>query len=261
MKKLLALVLAAVFSTGAYAQFDDDDEDFLPSEPSISFNGGTDIASAYLWRGQVLLNSANFQPYLTFNAGIFSVGLWNMTDFSGKFKEFDMYMSLTAGQVTFTVTDYYSQYGLDDPNAEQPVFGDWYAHSTAHSLEFSTDWESEFGLDASANVIFYGADKRDWEEDEDEAMKNAYSTYLELGYTATVKEVDFRPFVGMTFGRTTWYGDCSGEHEGPNVVNLGFSVSHEIKITDKFSLPVYATFGYNPQLNDAAALAGFTIGF
>lgn len=259
MKKLLALTLAIALASGAYAQ-DDDDEFEFATEPVISFNGGADIASGYIWRGLTIAEGATFQPYFDFNAGPFSLGFWNCTSFDGEYKELDMYTSVTAGQVTFTVTDYYtiSDYGV--PSSMMPKFSEYHAHETGHTLEFSTDWESEFGLDASFNILFYGADKRDWEEDPDDAMKNAYSTYFEVGYTATVKEIDFRPFVGATFSKTTWYGDCSGEH-GANVVNVGVKASHDIKITEHFSLPVYAVFGYNPQSDDVAALAGFQIGF
>ena len=260
MKKLLALICAAAVTTGAYAQDDEDDEFDFNTESSVSFSVGTDLASGFVWRGLTLADGANFQPWIEFSAGPFTAGLWNCTSFDGEFKEFDMYMSATAGQVKFTITDYYTICDYGVPASYMPKFTEYHAHETGHSLEFSTDWESEFGLDASFNVIFYGADKRDWEEDPDDAMKNAYSTYFEVGYTATVKKVDFRPFVGATFGKTTWYGDCSGEH-GANVVNVGVKASHELKITDHFSLPIYAVFGYNPQSEDVAAFAGFSIGF
>ena len=259
MKKLLALICAAAVTTGAYAQDYDDDEEFdFVNESSVSFSFGTDIASGYLWRGISLTDCANFQPWVEFNAGPFAVGVWNISSFNGDYQEFDMYTSLTAGQVTFTFTDYYTIREDGIPSAAK--FTEYHAHDTGHSIEFSTDWESEFGLDASFNIVFYGDDKREWEEDDDDALKNAYSTYFELGYTATVKGVDFRPFVGATFGKTVWYGDCSGTH-GANVVNLGVSASRELKITEHFALPVYATFAYNPQAETVGAFAGFKIGF
>ncbi|MBQ5402932.1 MAG: hypothetical protein IIU11_00980, partial [Bacteroidales bacterium] len=132
-------------------------------------------------------------------------------------------------------------------------------------IEFSVDWESNFGLDASMNVLFYGADKKYWLEfeDPDEAEKNAYGTYFELGYNFEdiISNVKIRPCVGMVFNPSTWYGDGTGTHDGFNVVNIGLKVSKDIPITDKFKLPVYAAFGYNPQLDDVAAFAGFQLGF
>lgn len=263
-KKILAILCASCMALGASAQ-DFDDEFELPADndSGISFNIGTDITSAYVWRGQLLLKGANFQPYLDFNAGNFTLGLWNCTDFDGNLKEFDIYASYTvADQLTFSITDYFTQDGLNDPMYEPIPYGNYYAHETAHAFEFSVDWESNFGLDASMNVLFYGDDKKDWLDEEDENYgKNAYGTYFELGYTASVKTVDFRPFVGMVFNPSTWYGDGTGFHKGVNVVNLGVSASHDIELTQKFKLPIYVAFGYNPQSDDVAAFAGFQIGF
>lgn len=260
-KTILTFFCVLALAAGASAQDDDDlglafeNED---DESGAYISGGFDLTSAYAWRGNLLVKGANFQPYIEFGAGPFAIGAWDCTDFHGDIKEFDLYTSITAGQVTFTFTDYYSPEGPDAPK-----YGNYKNDETAHTFEFSVDWESEFGLDASMNVLLYGADKKYWLEgiDDDKASKNAYGTYFELGYTATVKDVDFRTFVGSVFNQSTWYGDGTGTHKGVNVVNIGVLASKEIKITDKFSLPVYACFGYNPQANDVAAFAGFTLSF
>jgi hypothetical protein len=255
MTLLCALALAA----GASAQDDDLGLAFEKESGSsgVSFYGGFDLASAYAWRGNLLVKGANFQPNIEFDAGPFALGLWNCTDFHGDMKEFDIYTSITAGQVTFTITDYFTQEDTNDPDA--PRYGNYKKDETAHTFEFSVDWTSEFGLDASMNVLLYGADKKWW--DPEKATDNAYGTYFELGYTTTVKEVDFRTFVGTVFNQSTWYGDGTGTHKGVNVVNLGVKASKEISISDKFKLPVYACFGYNPQADDVAAFAGFTLSF
>ena len=259
-KTILTLLCAITVAAGASAQdedlglaFEHEDE-----ESGVYLSGGLDLSSAYIWRGTLLAKGASFQPFIEFGAGPFAIGAWNCTDFQGDYKEIDLYTSITAGQVTFTFTDYYVPEGPDAPK-----FGNYKNDETAHTFELSVDWESEFGLDASMNVLLYGADKKYWLEgiDDDKASKNAYGTYFELGYTATVKDVDVRAFVGSVFNQSTWYGDCTGTHKGINVVNLGISATKELKITDKFTLPVYACFGYNPQADDVAAFAGFTLKF
>ncbi|MBQ3657018.1 MAG: hypothetical protein II956_09290 [Bacteroidales bacterium] len=261
-RKILTLVCALLCGFGATAQEENDDFDLSETSSGVSFDGGFDLTSSYVWRGNLLVKGANFQPYLDFYAGNFTLGLWNCTDFNGILKEFDIFASYTvADQLTFTVTDYFTQEDTYSPDA--PKYGNFKSDETAHALEFSIDWASNFGLDASFNILFYGADKKYWLEDDDpdEATKNAYGTYFELGYTADVKGVEFRPCVGMVFNPSTWYGDGTGTHDGFNVVNLGVKVLKEIHITDKFKLPVYAAFGYNPQADDVAAFAGFNIGF
>ena len=262
MKKFFILLCAALIPCGAFAQLDDEDED-EDETSGVSFVGGFDLASAYVWRGNLLLKGANFQPYLEFDAGNFALGFWNCTDFGGNLKEFDIYTSVSAGPLTFTLTDYFTQEDVNSPDYVPVKYGDYHASTTGHTFEGSVDLDTEFGLDASFNILFYGADKKYWleEEDPEEAEKNAYGTYFEVGYTATVKGVDLRPCVGMVFNPSTWYGDGTGTHKGFNVVNIGVLVNKEIRITDKFKLPVYAAFGYNPQADDVAAFAGFNIGF
>lgn len=265
MKKIvLTFACAALMSFGAFAQEDDEDFEMQETSGGIAFDGGFDMTSAYLWRGNLLVKGANFQPYVDFYAGNFTLGLWNCTDINGNMKEFDIFASYTiADQLTFTVTDYFTQEDTNIPN--MPRYGKYKPDETAHTLEFSVDWESNFGLDASMNVLFYGADKKYWLEfeDPDEAEKNAYGTYFELGYNFEdiISNVKIRPCVGMVFNPSTWYGDGTGTHDGFNVVNIGLKVSKDIPITDKFKLPVYAAFGYNPQLDDVAAFAGFQLGF
>ena len=258
-KTILTLLCVLALVAGAAAQDDDDLglEFEKESGSGVSLYGGFDVASAYAWRGNLLVSGANFQPNIEFDAGPFAIGAWNCTDFHGDYKELDLYTSITAGQVTFTFTDYYT------PEDASAKYGNYKNDETSHTFEFSVDWASEFGLDASMNVLLYGADKKYWLEDDDpdEATKNAFGTYFEIGYTGSIKDVDFRPCVGMVFNQSTWYGDGTGTHKGVNVVNIGVKASKEIKITEHFSLPVYACFGYNPQANDVAALAGFTIGF
>ncbi len=260
-KKLFSVLFAMLTAFGASAQ-DIDDDGASDEQSGVSFYVGADISSAYVWRGVISYKGANFQPCLEFDAGNFALGLWNCNDFAGNLKELDIYASYTvADQLTFTLTDYYSK----DENSTDPVapYGNYYAHETGHTFEFSMDWESNFGLDASMNLLFYGADKKWWLEgtdDEDKMNKNAYGTYFELGYTADVKGVAFRPCVGAVFNQSTWYGDESGSHKGFNVVNIAVKGSRDIKITDRFSLPLYVSFGYNPQANDVWAFAGVTIG-
>ena len=73
-KKLLLMLCAAMVCTGAFAQVDDDDE--LETEPSgVSFSAGGDMSSAYAWRGSLLTKGFNFQPYLEFYAGCFTLGM------------------------------------------------------------------------------------------------------------------------------------------------------------------------------------------
>lgn len=247
MKKSSLIICAVLLASTTLAQEPE-------KESGISFTGGADFVSSYVWRGVVLNSSPDVQPYLNFNAGNFSAGFWTSQSFDGKFKEFDLSASYKIGQFKVLVTDYFS----NTNSVEEPVeWSQWDNDSTSHALEASLNWNSDFGLDASFNILFYGADKK---YDDNGESENAYSTYFEAGYTKTVNEIDIRPYVGLTFSKTAWYGDCSATH-GFNLVNLGVKASYELPLKEKISMPISVNFGYNPQSDDVAAFVGVGVAF
>jgi hypothetical protein len=64
--------------------------------PAVAVNADLPIASAYVWRGQVLNDEAVFQPALNLSKGGFGLNVWgneNLTDAvadAGKFSEIDL---------------------------------------------------------------------------------------------------------------------------------------------------------------------------
>jgi hypothetical protein len=89
--------------------------------------------------------------------------------------------------------------------------------------------------------MFAGADKTS-------AGKQAFSTYVELGYTMGNAKV----FAGGSILDTPMYS-------GAGVTNVGLKVTKAIAITDKFSLPVYGVVGVNPSAKDAFLVVGITL--
>ncbi|MCQ2975431.1 MAG: hypothetical protein MJ211_11565 [Bacteroidales bacterium] len=256
MKKILTILAIISLATNLNAQnFDDEDEneDFI-EESNVEFNIGVDLWSSYVDRGVKSSDGLNIQPSLDFCVGGFFTNLWGSSDFEGNFKEFDISLGYQTGPVSFYITDYYIN---EDCKNEKIAYSNWKSEETAHTLEGTIDFETDFGLDASLNLLFYGDDKK---EDEDGNIKNNYSTYFEIGYTATIGEVDLRPCVGMTFKESSWYGDCSMEHKGFNVVNIGLGSEYQIKIGNKFKIPVFVNTTYNPQEDDIYFYGGFRIG-
>nr|HPI45593.1 hypothetical protein [Tenuifilaceae bacterium] len=62
----------------------------------------------------------------------------------------------------------------------------------------------------------------------------------------------FDLFVGCTLNEGFY-------HHEPNVVNVGFKTTKEIEITEKFKLPVSATFVVNPAKEDVFFVVGITL--
>ena len=79
MKRFMicALALAGVLTAGRVSAQD----------KGVSFSGGSDLVSAYVWRG-VTQAGVSLQPTLTMTAGKFSATAWGSVDFaSTSYKE------------------------------------------------------------------------------------------------------------------------------------------------------------------------------
>ena len=102
------LLLAVINITNLNAQSD--------SASKSSFKVTADIVSSYVWRGvncpgiaaggSLMTMSPHIQPTFAFTAGSFEIGAWASTDFAGGYKEVDPYVTLSAGPLTISVTDY-----------------------------------------------------------------------------------------------------------------------------------------------------------
>jgi hypothetical protein len=92
--------------------------------------------------------------------------------------------------------------------------------------------------------MFYGFDKK-----ADDTTKQAYTTYIELGYTRGIATVffGFTPWTGLynNYGVTNF--EPEAEKKMFSIVNVGTSVTKAVKITESFSLPVKATLIVNPS--------------
>ena len=99
MKRFMicALALAGVLTAGRVSAQD----------KGVSFSGGSDLVSAYVWRG-VTEAGVSLQPTLTMTAGNFSVTAWGSIDFSDSgYKEMDLTLAYQLGPVTLSVADLY----------------------------------------------------------------------------------------------------------------------------------------------------------
>jgi len=226
--KFLAIALFALTTTTSiYAQF----------------STGADIVSSYVWRGvpQEGSNggSPNIQPYVSFTTGKFTIGSWASGSFSGAVKEVDLYATYAISSAfAVTLTDYYYNF------ASQPNYFK-YNDGTGHVFEGTVAYTGP-KFSASVNTMFAGADKK-----VSDAGKQAFSTYVELGYQiAPVAKI----FAGGVLGASNSYITTDAD-----ITNVGIKVSKAIALTDKFSLPVYGILGANPSAKNAFFVAGVTL--
>jgi hypothetical protein len=244
-KNILFALLFALESIGSFTGV----KGQTTEAPASPFKVTADLVSSYVWRGVLSTPTAtpNFQPTLAFIKGPVEIGVWGSTDFSGIYKEADIYASVTAGSFKFTVTDY--NWGF------KTRYFNYKNEETDHIFEGSVAYTgpASFPVSISANVMFSGADKK-WDNNfgAQDPTKQAYSTYLEVGYAYAY----FSPFIGIS-PSDGYYGDGYGG-AGFGVVNLGVTSTKNLKITDSFSLPLKASFIVNPQKEDIYLVFGIT---
>ncbi len=217
-------------------------------EEASNFSYGADLVSRYIWRGLNLGGSSpHVQPYVEYSFGEtgLAAGFWgsHATGSSSTGAEADFYISYSPiDMISIGVTDYF--FPSDLAFARSDRYFNYDEKTTGHTIEgmvsFNGTEDIPVSLTFAMNV--YGADGIDKNGD------NYYAKYLELGYTGTIAETDFSPFVGMALddpaeedGAVGWYGNSFG------VINIGLSVSKAIKISDVYELPLSSSVIFNPE--------------
>ena len=105
----------------------------------------------------------------------------------------------------------------------------------------------KFPLSLAWYTMFAGQDK-------DAEGNQNYSSYVELNYPFSVKRVDLTATCGLVPYEAAQYYTS-----GFAVTNVALKGTTAIKITDSFSLPIFAQAIWNPRLEDAHLVFGFTL--
>jgi hypothetical protein len=234
---------------------------FLFSQSTQDSSGGkfnitADLVSRFVWRGQnVGGSSPHLQPTLSYTNNGFEVGAWGSYGISNQYAEVDLYAKYSIYGFSAILTNYYVPTLSDGtPASANPKFYNFEGKTTANVLEFAFQYKGpeSFPISIIAGTYLYGNDHSyGYDAELDADSTNYYSTYAELGYTFKVKEQNIDLFIGIT-PKEGFYGNGFG------VVNLGLKGYRNIKITDNYSLPVYASLITNPQAETIYALFGIT---
>ena len=204
---------------------------------------GADLVNRYLWRG--IENglgfdgsrSFHFQPTVIGTYKNLEVGYWGSFGISNSYSEYDLWAKYSRNQFFISILNYNqsveNKYGTQHGGHFNGLFSS--AGSYAE-VTLGYDGGIKFPLYASYNKFFYNDD----------------ATYLEAGYrfnTHKLFPMDFT--VGMT-PQASSYGEKAG------VMNLGFKVAYDIKFSEKFKVPVFASVIDNPQTEETYFVFGLT---
>lgn len=201
----------------------------VKAQDKVEASVGVDLVSGYIWRGEDCGN-VSIQPSLSVGYKGLSLTAWGSVGFEKTdTKELDLTLGYETGGFSVAITDYwYSPY--DDE--EKVGYFKYGAHNTQHTFEGTLAYD--FGPVAlSWNTYFAGADYTKENGD------RAYSTYIGISAPFKLATLDWTAEVGFT----PWEGAYSDKF---NVTNLTLKADKDIKITNSFSLPVFAQLTFNP---------------
>ncbi len=248
IQKWLALAIIFLITpfVGVKAQEDDN---------QLKFNVSADLVSSYVWRG-MYQTGASIQPTLGLSIAGFSFTLWGSTDFDGNIssdgtasKEIDMTATYTLGNsgLTLSIAD------LWWPGQNSGKYFNFKSHETDHHFEAGLAYilpVEKFPLSLSWYTMFAGQDKN---VTVNKGHQN-YSSYVELNYPFNVKMVNLNVICGMVPYKAPQYNT-----NGFAVTNVSLKGSMDIKITNSFSVPIFAQAIWNPRMEDAHFVFGLTL--
>lgn len=203
---------------------------------------GTDLLSRYVWRGQDM-GSCSVQPYLGVRwkgLSLHAEGNIGLVDRSDP-EEIDLMLSYTTHGFFFGLADYWS----DTPYKQYFMYK---AHHTSHVFEAFAGYDFGF-LQATWRTNFAGNDGMN------DSGHRAYSSYLELTAPFRLLSCDWEAEAGIVPYATTYY-------RAPRftMVALALKATKEIRISDHFSLPLFAQVMTNPECRRAYLIVGLTLG-
>lgn len=208
-----------------------------------SFSASMDIYNQYIWRGFNFGNSPSLQPSFTFDASNLEIGVWGA---------FSTMRNPSTEAQAYTETDAYASYAIPTKSSGSFSIGitDYFfpSVSTGHYFDFANYHVFEanlgytgpksFPIGLSANINFAG--KSDTQ----------HSIYLQASYPILT--------AALTLGVIPMKSDYYGLSKA-GVVLLGISNTQEVKISDKFSLPINSAVQINPYTKNIYLLFGITI--
>lgn len=231
MKKLIKIIMvfAVIFTVNAQVLAQDTvSVQKTKVEGFINF----DLVSGYVWRGTMLDTKPNIQPVFGASYGGFTLGVFNSVSVINSYYETDIFASYAIGNfVTISVTDFYVDL---DPTISQSYtnYSDTAGyHNVVADVIFGN--AEKFPFLFTASVITYGG------LDLNENGKQNYTGYFELKYIHNNYEI----FAGALTGQSDFY-----LNNGAGIVNVGAKFNKEIKVTDKFTVPVGMALITNPQM-------------
>lgn len=208
------------------------------AQDKVEASVGVDLVSGYIWRGQDL-GGVSLQPSASISYKGFALEAWGSVGIESKDeKELDLTLGYENGGFSLSVTDYWFNSG--------PGYFHYGARNTAHTFEAQIGYD--FGpVAVNWYTNFAGTDGVNKDGD------RAYSSYLSLAAPFNLGGLEWTAEIGATPWATDYY-----DANGFAVCDVSLGVSKDIKITDSFSLPLFAKATWNPRSEGAYFVVGLS---
>ena len=212
------------------------------AQDNVETTIGADVVNQYIWRGQEL-GSVSLQPTLGVAYKGLSLTAWGSIGLSepSDTKEFDITAAYSVGGFNIGVTDYW----FNSPSTRYFLYD---SHKTSHVFEANIGYD--FG---PASIQWYtnfaGNDGVNNDGD------RAYSSYFEVSAPFTFGGCNWTATVGAVPFASSFYSDANGFA----VTNVSLKATKELKITDTFSVPVFAGIAANPSTEKAFFIFGLSL--
>lgn len=214
----------------------------VKAQDKVEASVGADLVSGYIWRGQDL-GGVSIQPGASLSYKGLSLSAWGSVGFDGAdTKEFDLTLSYTYGGFSIGVTDYWFDRDSEGLPTRYSNYKDSHTFEVALGYDFgplAVNWYTNFAGSVGTN------------EDGDDA----YASYLSVSAPFTLGGIDWSAEVGATPWANDFY---NGYSDSFKVSSVSIRASKEIKITDSFSLPLWAQGIWNPTTKGAYFVAGIS---
>lgn len=205
---------------------------------------GADVVSSYLWRGQDLGN-VSIQPSVSVSYKGFWVGAWGSVGLDkDDTKEIDLTVGYAAGGFSVSVTDYWT-----DGGAGYFHYG---ARNTRHVFEAQVGYDLGF-LAVNWYTNFAGNDGVT------RSGARAYSSYFSVAAPFRWGGLEWSAEVGAVPWETDFYNATAGGRAGAGgfeVASVSLEAAKGLKITDSYSLPLFARVIWNPATEGAYFVFG-----
>ena len=197
---------------------------FTPTQEIKSQDFGADVASSYVWRGTEYGTGLAVQPWMELGSGNLTGGVWgSFNQAEGEYdgNELDLWVSYDFGPLALTVTNY----TFPGAGGAGDVF----------------DGDIEVSGSASLGPVDLTVGY----------FTDLEALYIEAGFP--IGPVGVAVGYGSDGAGAFYAGGDSG------LVNVSFSGSKDIAITEDYSLPVFGSFIINPDAEAAFLVFGFSL--